>query len=222
MAIAEHMEEAEEYSSPLSLPDEAYEVYRHLYGKLQLHPGSRAVVGITSAIRGEGRTTVALGLAATIAQDSAEPVLVVEADIENPQLHELLGGPRRGLVDAVTDGEPLAGVMTPITPNLLVVPAGSHPENVGAFFYRLATSRLPQGDGWWPAVVIVDLPPIMNYGYGPMIAGIADVLLMVTRANVTPTTLVREAVARLEGNRPRGLVLNDHRTYLPSWISRAG
>jgi capsular exopolysaccharide synthesis family protein len=60
---------------------------RLLKGKLHNQNGALLV---TSSSRGEGRSTVALNLAATLAL-TGENVLIVDADIHSPIIHKLLG-----------------------------------------------------------------------------------------------------------------------------------
>src|SRR5437868_10349891 len=57
---------------------------------------------ISSAISGEGRTTIALGLAQTFASDLDVPSLLVEADLERPALAPRLGiAPGPGLCEVL-------------------------------------------------------------------------------------------------------------------------
>ena len=83
----------------------AAEQYRVLYQRLARLAARRPmrVVAVTSAGRGEGRTTTAANLALIAAQEGA-PVVLVEADLRRPSLASLFGlAPRAGLAE-VLDG----------------------------------------------------------------------------------------------------------------------
>jgi hypothetical protein len=98
-----------------------------------------------------------------------------------------------------------------------VVPVGMAGRNVARLL-----RRLPLDDPFHHAerssgITILDLPPIVNHGYGALAAGAADATVLVVRAGVTPLPMVREAIARLEDQPPQGVVFNGPRSALPSW-----
>ncbi len=197
----------------------APEVYRQAYVGLTLPPGARtAVIGVTSAIRGEGRTTVALGLARTLATDLETAVTLVEADFERPALavhFELAPAP--GLCE-VLRGECLLGeTVLPVADRLSVVTAGAVGPDAARLLRRLADGDPFHADAGLPGIVVLDLPPLLDQGYGSLAAGVADALVLVVRAGVTPDYVAREAIARLEGRPPQGVILNGFRTALPRW-----
>src|SRR5437588_10488389 len=92
------------------------------------------VLAVCSAIAGEGKTTVAVGLATTIAQDFPERrVVLVETDFQRPTLAEdfdVEAAP--GLVDCVATNEPLQTAIRPtFLDNLHIVPVGGAGRHVG-------------------------------------------------------------------------------------------
>src|SRR5690348_7960779 len=81
-----------------SLIDEpgSREIFRQLFAALDLPAESEPIIGITSAIAGEGCTTIALNLARTLAQDLDSMVSLVEVNFGSPTLtqrYELHGSP---------------------------------------------------------------------------------------------------------------------------------
>lgn len=198
----------------------APELYRQVYVALDLpKPDMRpSVIGITSAISGEGRTMVALGLAQTLAGDLDVPVSLVEVDLERPSLALHFGVvPTPGLCEVLRNECRLDEVLRPVSGNLSVVTTGT----VGADSARLLR-QLPMHDPFHSTaalsgVVILDLPPIMNHSYSPLAASVTDVLVLVVRAGVTPSDVVREAIARLDDQPLRGVVFNAPRSFLPTW-----
>src|SRR5262249_19058141 len=85
------------------------------------------VVGVTSAVYGEGKTTVAMNLAGTIAQNSPQRVALVDCNLRNWDLQTRLGLSNcAGLVDILEGGEDdLTNVVQKTElENFTVLPAG--------------------------------------------------------------------------------------------------
>src|SRR6478609_7949630 len=86
----------------------ADELFRGLYTRAGIGFASEVLV-VSSALAGEGKTTVSLGLALTVAQDYPERrVVLVETDEQRPSLardFDFESSP--GLVDCVLGDEPV-------------------------------------------------------------------------------------------------------------------
>src|SRR3982074_169052 len=83
----------------------ADELFRGLYTRAGIGFGSE-VLAVSSAIAGEGKTTVSLGLAVTVAQDFPDRrVVLVETDVQRPALATDFGAePTPGLVECILGG----------------------------------------------------------------------------------------------------------------------
>src|SRR5450631_4808522 len=66
------------------------EALRYIKVAIDLHPTGGKVIGIVSALPGEGKTTVATGFAAFVAKSGAR-TLLVDADLRNPSMTRTLG-----------------------------------------------------------------------------------------------------------------------------------
>src|SRR5215216_5855358 len=83
-----------------------------------------ASVVVTSPDPGAGRTSVCLGLGAALA-GMGRRAAVVDCNLENAQLHRVLGEPNFvGLTSGFDDGKTLEHYGHEIIPGLLVVPTG--------------------------------------------------------------------------------------------------
>jgi protein-tyrosine kinase len=195
------------------------EVYRQIYVGLELPDGVRPIViGVTSAIGGEGRTTIALGLARTLATDLDVPVMLAEVDFQRPTLAAYFGvPPSPGLCEVLREECDMDEVRHTVSPNLSVVTAGTVGPDATRLLRQIPTSDPFRGPRGPQGVVILDLPPIINHSYSPLAAGITDAIVLVVRAGVTPLDLVREAIERLGDRPPQGIVFNGPRTSLPGW-----
>jgi protein-tyrosine kinase len=209
-------------TSPL-IPGLQAELFRNIYASIRLTPDHHPVIGVTSAIRGEGRTTVACGLAQTLALDLDCPITLIEADLEQPFLASALGiPPAPGLADLIRDGGQLADVRQRVSSNLYVVPAGSLEGDAARLLHQLSNVNLSAGRSWQSSITVLDLPPLLEQGYAGLAARTADTLLLVVRTGVTPASTVREALARLDNQTPYGVVLNGSQSSLPGWWPERG
>ena len=217
---------AQQSTDPLPIPvhSPAAEVpyteqYRQVYVSLDLPPQAcPTVIGVTSAISGEGRTTVALGLAQTLAYDLDVPITLVEVDLARPSLAPHFGiVPSPGLCEVLREECGLDEAMRAVSTNLSIVTTGSVGPDSARLLRQLPTRDPFHGPDAPDGVVILDLPPIINHSYGPLAASVADAIVLVVRACVTPRAVVQEALARLEDRPPQGVVFNGPRSSLPAW-----
>ncbi len=163
------------------------------------------VIAVTSAARGEGRTTTAANLALTAVQEG-QTALLVEADLRRPALAALFGlAPRAGLAEVLEGTAELAQAIVRVGP-LAVLCAGEARGDAVARLPR-ATAVMEQLRGAYDLVVL-DAPPALAFADGDRLAAAADAALLVVRAGSTPREVVRFALESL-GERAAGIVLND-------------
>ena len=201
----------------------AAEQFRVLHERLVRLAARRPlrVVAVTSAGRGEGRTTTAANLAITAAQEG-RAVCLVEADLHRPSLAALLGlAPRAGLAEVLDGGAELSQALARVGP-LAVLCAGGVRDAAALARSPRAAAVVEQLRATFD-LVVMDAPPAMAFSDGDRLAGAADAALLVVRAGMTPRQVVRLAVDAL-GERAAGIVLNDVDTGAVahgSWIYAA-
>jgi Mrp family chromosome partitioning ATPase len=103
------------------------ELFRGIYTRAGLGFVNE-VIAIASAISGEGKTTIGLGLAVTIAQDFPDKrVVLVETDLHKPVLAADFGvDASPGLLDCVIDSEPVQNALRPtFLENMHLMPVGA-------------------------------------------------------------------------------------------------
>ena len=204
--------------------------FRNLYTRvlLSMHAQQHRVLGVTSTIAGEGKTTIASKLASALAEDGAllgfgrEPdtILLIEcnggASPEDPRL-ALHPGP--GLIQVLRGEcaiEP--AIQATEVERLSILPLGEPAHN---FPLAIRTAALPDLITELRArfgLLILDLPAVLNSTDTQLLALLADRLVLVVRAGVTPAKLVRQALDQLGEETLLGVVLNDSRPDLPSWL----
>lgn len=204
--------------------------FRNLYTRvlLGLQAQEHSVLGVTSAIEGEGKTAIAFGLAAALAEDDAllgfgrEPdaILLIEcnggAPPEDPRL-ALRPGP--GLIQTLRGECALEAAIRPTeVERLSIVPLG---EPAHSFPLAIRTAALPEVIAQLRSqfgLVVLDLPSVLNNTDTQVVARLADQIVLVVRAGVTPAKLVRQAIDELGEEVLLGVVLNDSRSDLPPWL----
>src|SRR5690606_15016137 len=159
---------------------------------------------VTSPAPGEGKTTVAENLAASLAE-SGRRTLIVDADLRRPRLHEVFGvSNSQGLAVLLADGyaDPLDFTVG-VSKGLGFLPAG-----VAAFggpgLLREATAR-PLLDRLQREFdsLILDAPPVLAVSDARTLAGIVDGTILVVRAGVTNPEEAIDAKALLESDGAR-------------------
>jgi capsular exopolysaccharide synthesis family protein len=190
------------------------EAFRHLRTGLLFAgvEGGPRTLAVTSALAGEGKTTVAVNLAISLAESSAR-VLLIDGDVRSPQIHKELGGPMTpGLVDAVHGDWPLAGMIrSTAVPGLSILPAGRARSARGELLPGATLRRLLGELTQRFDVVIIDAPPVLPSATASVIGAVCDGVLFVVRAGRTEQAVGRDALDQLRrvGARVVGAVLND-------------
>lgn len=174
------------------------------------------VVGIVSAVPGEGKTTVALGLATALARATGQRVLLVEGDLRKPALERYLGLSRgAGVSDWLSTTGPVPPIRMLAGWSVGLLPAGKASlENMEALgsermMTLLATAREEF------AYVILDCPPLTPVADAVALQDLVDGMLMVVRARQAPREALVRAAERLKPGRIKGLVFVDERELVP-------
>ncbi|MGH7760788.1 MAG: CpsD/CapB family tyrosine-protein kinase [Candidatus Dormibacteraceae bacterium] len=178
------------------------------------------VLGVTSASYGEGKTSVAIGIATAMAVDSKKPTLLFECDFAVPTLHKFLGLDQgRGLGEWL-DGDSRLRIVrgTALVPNVFMIPAGATQSEPARFFYELVDREVMVGLRQTFGNVVIDLPPTLHMSYVSLACALADRLLVVARSGVTPLEDLETSIKLIGKDRVSGIVLNgtDYRT--PRWL----
>jgi len=181
------------------------------------------VLAICSAIVGEGKTTIGLSLATTFAQDFPERrVAIVETDIERPVFaHDLGLDPTPGLVECLLDNAPIqAAYRTTKLDNLHVVPAGGPASTTSRLLRSTRMAGTVDAIRQTHELVVLDVPAILANSDARPLTELADGVILVVRAGVTPLSHVKRAVAEIDEKSVNGIVLNGASSSLPGWLRR--
>jgi len=156
---------------------------------------SDRVIGVVSAMPGEGKSTTAANFAALLAS-SGKRTLLIDADLRNPGLTRMLKNPpQQGLVEAVLGEVPWASAVK-IDPRtklaILPVLPNDHLMHTSELLASQGMFNLMENARKMFDYIVVDLAPL-----GPVIDAKAfapqvDGFLFVTEWGSTPTSVVRD------------------------------
>jgi len=174
---------------------------------------------VTSALSGEGKTTIAVNLASFLAM-AGKQVLFVDADLRRPMLHHHFDlDNRRGLTSAFMErwthfDQQLADRPTDI-PTLRVLTAGVIPLNPAELLQSSLAQQLfgyfqkaPQFD-----YVVFDTPPVLPVADAQILASYIQTTVLVVDVSKTPRKALLRARSALKKTRTTiiGVVLNKTR-----------
>jgi general secretion pathway protein A len=188
--------------------------YHVLWNKVLSSPDAakRRVILVTSSLPQEGKTITSVNLAATIAQETGVRVLLIDADLRAPRVHESLGieDGRIGLADVLQDKcEFGAALCNYELPRLYVMTAGAIPQDPLAFLISPKMNAALDHARNMFHYVIIDSPPIIPIPDTVQLADMVDGVLLAVKARSTPREVVARALDDLYQKPILGLVLND-------------
>jgi capsular exopolysaccharide synthesis family protein len=190
---------------------EAFRKLRSNLTYMDVDDPPRSIV-VTSPKAGDGKSTVAVNLAAAVAA-SGEPVVLVDADLRHPSVAESLGLVEGvGLTDVIVGRIPLQEALQTVRTgddDFKVLAAGRVPPNPS----ELLGSKVMGGvleTLLRSALVILDAPPLLPVTDAAVLSRRADGALVVISAGRTVDNELGAALAELGGvhGRVLGVILN--------------
>jgi succinoglycan biosynthesis transport protein ExoP len=160
-------------------------------------PAGLNIVVVTSSHPGEGKTTIALGLARTQAK-SGQKTLLIDADTRNPSVHEVLDAPRSpGLIE-VLNGEADAPMIVNFDgTGLDYITAGEAIEDPLPLLDSKAMDNLLTRMSKSYDLVIIDTPPVMAALDACALSRKADATVLVVRWSKTRRAVVSHTLGEL-------------------------
>jgi polysaccharide biosynthesis transport protein len=188
------------------------EALRYIKVAIDLHPTGGKVIGIVSALPGEGKTTVATGFAAFVAKSGAR-TLLIDADLRNPSMTRSLGYANApGLVNMVADKSDFDDlVITDSKFKFDFLPSSRmKPSNSSDILNSPAMKDMLRAAKSNYDYVLVDLPPILPVVDVKAVAHLFDAFVLVVEWGSTSTDEVVRAVGAspILSERLLGAVLN--------------
>lgn len=181
-------------------PAISIEEYRRLAATLhgmQVESGLKTIM-ISSALPRDGKTLTTTNLALTLSESYKRRVLVIDADLRRPSMHEVFGlANERGLAEGLR--EPISGTLPVIevSPTLTVLTAGM-PDR--APMAGLTSERMREllADAsarfdW----ILLDTPPIGLISDAQLLSSLVDGVVLVIRAGGTDFGSIAHTIEQL-------------------------
>ncbi|WP_017652955.1 GumC family protein [Fortiea contorta] len=184
-----------------------------IYQNLQILKHSSPVKSLllTSTSVGEGKTTLALGLAASAAH-MHQRVLLIDANLQRPSLHNILEisndwGLSLLLVDETNSQ--IHEYIQPIHPSIDVLTAGPFPEDTVTLFSSQRMKQLIAYFGQNYDLVLIDASAISDMVDARILAPLCDGIIMVSRIGQVKRNELIQAKEILSNLNLVGVVANE-------------
>lgn len=177
---------------------EAYKLLRTNLGFSLYDNTGCKVIGVTSAMKGEGKSTTSINMAYTMAQSGGR-VLLMEADLRLPTVAKRLGLKQKpGITNLLVGQVPGNEILqkTNLISNLRVASAGDIPPNPAELLGSANMKTTIQTMSEAFDVIIVDLPPITAVTDAVLVSKIVDGMVVV-RQNYCDRDSLEEVVRQL-------------------------
>jgi polysaccharide biosynthesis transport protein len=169
-------------------------------------------IAITSTIPGEGKSTVCVNLAVSMARDGKR-VILVDSDFRRPTQHRFFQATNNhvGITNVLLGEVDLEAALQDLpVAGLRLLAAGPLPPDPGRLVESLRMRQILLDVGRICDVVILDTPPVMVVNDAIVLGRQVDQLILVVEAGRASRKVIADVQARLEGSglHPLGLILN--------------
>ena len=173
----------------------AYQIEKEIEQK-----GSKVIL-VTSTLPGEGKSTVVLNLARTLAE--TKKVLVIDGDYRKPKLRIMTGVRSKGGLAKIISGQVTEedAIRKVESDNLCLIPAGKDRQFPGvlfhseAFFWYMSHLR----EKW--DCIIIDSPPCKDVADASILAEISDEILYVIKQDCAKYWQIMDGIQNVAGRK---------------------
>jgi Mrp family chromosome partitioning ATPase len=176
--------------------------------------GGWKILGVTSPGPGCGKTLTATNLAFSMARQSDQSVILVDLDLQKPQVANTLGiiPANGGALDLLQERHSLAGAAIPVRAgdrSILVVPTASTRESSELIGSRAMRNLLQEfRRNYRSHIVILDLPPMLSSDDVISLLPQIDCVLLVAAVGTSKATEIEECNRHLKSCHLVRLVVN--------------
>lgn len=198
---------------PHSAAAEEYRKLKSVLVSLTRQDEFRNTIMVTSSVSGEGKSVTTLNLAISLAQEFDHTVLLIDADLRKPSLHEYFGlEPKIGLADCLQEGtDPAEALIRTGIGKLTLLPAGKTVQNpVELMSSQKLTELIQEMKHRYPdRYIIIDTPPVLLFAETFFLSTQVDGVVFLVREGLTSLQNITDALTVLKGTPVLGIVYND-------------
>jgi protein-tyrosine kinase len=201
-----------------------YNQYQEIKTKLVTRFSKESIKTImfTSTAHGDGSSFTAVSFATTLARYSWINVLLIDANLRSPNLHEIFNiQNRQGLSNLLTqDGDKTIFIKKLGPKGLYLIPCGEKNSDPMSLFESIRFEKALKFMREKFHYVILDSPPVNSYAESTVIASKVDGVIMVLESDKTRQQVAIRAKEEMEkaGANVLGVILNKRKHYIPEWI----
>lgn len=170
------------------------------------------VIGVTSSMRGEGKSTTAVNLSYVLAENGKR-VLLMDGDLRIPSIAKKMGMENNnGLTDLLMgQGAQLSEYKSDLLPNWYILPSGEIPPNpselLGSSRMAAILAELREKFDY----IIIDLPPVNIVSDAVSISALITGMIVVIREDYTEKKELERCFRQLELSNVKvlGCVMNE-------------
>jgi tyrosine-protein kinase Etk/Wzc len=174
-----------------------HEAFRSLATNIRFagaHSGIKRI-SCTSTELGEGKTTVIVNLAVTLAERGSR-VLLIDCDLRRPRIHDLFKlNQQPGLTNAILGEMPWKeAVRRSGVERLGVIAAGATPPNQAELLDSAAFGQILEEAGQNFDYVLIDVPPVIAFTDAAIVSTRVDAMFMIVAASQTRMPAFRRSL----------------------------
>lgn len=189
--------------NPKSVISEEYRILRTNLKYTSFEKYHR-VFQVTSAVPGEGKSTVSINLALALAEEAK--VVLIDCDMRKPSIHKKLNISRKGgLSDILIGKSDIMDVAYKYNKNLLIITAGNSIENPSEMLGSRAMERMIRRLKDVVDYVIIDTPPVQAVTDAQILSTRCDGTILVVKSGETKVKEVLNTIDLL--NKVKGNIL---------------
>ena len=173
----------------------------------------KKIIGVTSALPGEGKTFFVANLAVSIAQ-AEKKVLLIDADMRRPRIHRIFNQKRKpGLSNLIMAEEDLEGAIGEVTRKLPIsgldmICSGDIPHNPNELLGSQKMKSIIDIVSERYDYILFDGPPVLSVSDSAVLANELDGMIFVINAEETEKNALKQALEATPNEKMLGLGLN--------------
>lgn len=190
-----------------------HETLDMIYQNIQIlkYPFPFKSLMLTSALPGEGKTTLALGLGASAAH-MHQRVLVIDANLRYPSLHKKLELSNDWGLSLLLVDETITHIqdyIQPIHPSIDILTAGPIPEDTAKLLSSQRMKELLELFEQTYDLILIDAPPILSTVDAGIVASFCNGIVMVERMGKVTRSELTQAIEILRRLNLIGIIANE-------------